>query len=211
MHVRLGDVFDDDGDIEFPDPHRLVVRGAHEPPVLVDKSDGVDGPQVLVILLHDVTAVDIKLVDFLVGAAGQEQVLLVCIRIELDTVLETGKVSRAIKRHELQRTNRNLVVWRESRNALARFRVPQLDHLVVARRKELCPVVGKGDVPDALGMAKKSAQTSSLVVAVPQFDLAIHTATQQHMATVGKESNSVDPFRMARPKVKGVSGISELA
>ena len=53
VHVRLGDVFDRDRDVEIPSTNRLVIRSRNEPPILVHKSDSVDRPQVLVVLLRD--------------------------------------------------------------------------------------------------------------------------------------------------------------
>lgn len=59
--MGFGNVFYYDGYIIVPCADSLVVRGGHEPSVLVDKGDGVDGSQVLVILLCDLTRVDIIL------------------------------------------------------------------------------------------------------------------------------------------------------
>lgn len=42
VHVRLGNVLDDDGNVIVPSADSLVVRSGQESPVLIDKSDGVD-------------------------------------------------------------------------------------------------------------------------------------------------------------------------
>ncbi len=61
MHVRLGDVLDDDRNVVVPRADRFVVRGGDKPPILVDERDSVHGPQMLVVLLHDFTGIDIIL------------------------------------------------------------------------------------------------------------------------------------------------------
>lgn len=43
MHVGLGDILDDDGNIEIPGANGLVVRRGDKAPILVDESDGIDG------------------------------------------------------------------------------------------------------------------------------------------------------------------------
>lgn len=53
MHVRLGDIFDCDRDIEIPCTNSLVVGCSNEPSVLVHESNGVDWSQVLIIFLRD--------------------------------------------------------------------------------------------------------------------------------------------------------------
>jgi len=55
VHVRLGDVFNRDGDIEIPSANSLVIRSRNEPPILIDEGNSVDRPQVLIILLRDLT------------------------------------------------------------------------------------------------------------------------------------------------------------
>lgn len=42
VHVRFGDEFDGDGDVEFPGSEGFVVRGGDEAAVFVDEGDGVD-------------------------------------------------------------------------------------------------------------------------------------------------------------------------
>lgn len=53
VHVRLGDVFNCDRDVEIPGANCLVIRSGDEPPVLIHESDSIDRPQVLIILLRD--------------------------------------------------------------------------------------------------------------------------------------------------------------
>jgi hypothetical protein len=55
VHVRLGDIFDCDRDIEVPGANSLVVGCSNEPSVLVHECNGVDWPQVLIIFLCDLT------------------------------------------------------------------------------------------------------------------------------------------------------------
>jgi hypothetical protein len=86
VHVRLGNVFDDDGDIVIPPSDRLVVRSRQESSVVVDPGDGVDGSQVLIVLLRDLLLSQIVLNDLLVLHTSQEDVLLVVVRVEFHTV-----------------------------------------------------------------------------------------------------------------------------
>jgi hypothetical protein len=86
VHVRLGNVFDDDGDIVIPPSDRLVVRSRQESSVVVDPGDGVDGSQVLIVLLRDLLLSQIVLNDLLVLHTSQEDVLLVLVRVEFHTV-----------------------------------------------------------------------------------------------------------------------------
>lgn len=53
MHVWLGDIFDDDGDVVVPSSNRLVIGRGDESSVLVHECDGVDRSQVLVVCLDD--------------------------------------------------------------------------------------------------------------------------------------------------------------
>ena len=66
VHVRLCDILDDDGNIIVPPSDRLVVRGRQEPPVVVHPGDGVDRPQMLIVLLRDLLLPQVVLrVDFI--------------------------------------------------------------------------------------------------------------------------------------------------
>lgn len=55
MHVRLGDVLDDDGDIKIPGSDGLVIGSRDEASVLVHECNRVDGSKVLVVLLSDLS------------------------------------------------------------------------------------------------------------------------------------------------------------
>lgn len=61
VHVRLGDVFDDDRDVVVPGADSFVIRSCDEPSILVDKCDRIYRTQVLVIFLSDFTTVHIIL------------------------------------------------------------------------------------------------------------------------------------------------------
>ena len=72
VHVRLGDEFDGHGDVVFPSAQGLVVRGGDEAAVFVDEGDGVDGAEVVVVLLRHFAGAGVELDDLLVGHAGEE-------------------------------------------------------------------------------------------------------------------------------------------
>ena len=61
MHVWLCNVLDHNRDVEVPSTDRLVIGSRHKSPVFIDKSDSVDRSQMLIILLSDLTAIDIIL------------------------------------------------------------------------------------------------------------------------------------------------------
>jgi len=82
VHVRLGDVFDCDGDVEVPGANSLVIGRGHKPPILVHKSDRVDRPQVLIILLRYFPRPDVVLHNLFVRHSCQEYILLVVVWVE---------------------------------------------------------------------------------------------------------------------------------
>lgn len=61
VHIGLSNVLDNDGNVVVPSSNTLVVRGSDEPSVFVDESDGVDGAEMLVVLLRDLVRVGIVL------------------------------------------------------------------------------------------------------------------------------------------------------
>ena len=61
VHVWFGDVLDNDGDIVVPSSNGFIVRGRDESTVVVDEGDGVDGSEMLVVLLDDLIGVDVVL------------------------------------------------------------------------------------------------------------------------------------------------------
>ena len=64
VHVRLGDVFDDDWNVKFPCANGLVVRGRDKAPIIVHKGDRIDRSQMLVIFLRYLTGIDVVLKSF---------------------------------------------------------------------------------------------------------------------------------------------------
>ena len=65
VHRRVRDVLDVHRDVPLPDSQTLVVRGAHEAPVVVHEGDAVDGAQVAVVLLDDVPTPSVPAEDLL--------------------------------------------------------------------------------------------------------------------------------------------------
>ena len=55
VHIRLGDVFDGDRNVEIPGPNGFVIRRGDEPPILIHEGDCVDRPQMLIVLLRDLS------------------------------------------------------------------------------------------------------------------------------------------------------------
>lgn len=69
-HVRFSDELDGDGNIQFPCPQRLVVRGSDEAAVFVDEGDGVNWAEVMVIFLSHFAGAGIVLNYLLIRHAG---------------------------------------------------------------------------------------------------------------------------------------------
>jgi len=53
VHVRFGNVFDDYWDIVVPSTYRFIVRGRNETTILIDESNSIDRPKMLIIRLND--------------------------------------------------------------------------------------------------------------------------------------------------------------
>ena len=63
MHMRLGNILDHNRDVPVPGTDCLVIRSGDETLVVVDEGDCVHRAQMLVILLRDLPAVDVILMQ----------------------------------------------------------------------------------------------------------------------------------------------------
>lgn len=61
MHIGLGNVLDHHRNIVIPNTNRFVVRSRNEPAVFVDKRDGVNRSQMLIIFLGYLSGIHIVL------------------------------------------------------------------------------------------------------------------------------------------------------
>lgn len=61
VHGRFGDVLDDDRNVVIPHTHSFVVRSGDESSIVVDKVDGVDRSQMLVVFLGDFSGIHVVL------------------------------------------------------------------------------------------------------------------------------------------------------
>jgi hypothetical protein len=103
MHVRFCNVLDDNGDVKVPCTDCLVIRSSNKSTIFINKSDSVDGTQMLVVLLGNLASVNVILKtlsakvyyaqrirsylnNLLVGHSSQEYMLLVLIWMELDDI-----------------------------------------------------------------------------------------------------------------------------
>jgi len=84
VHRWLADILDGDWDVVIPDQHLLVVGGGHDSAIVVNEKDGVDGAEVVVVLLNDIAFPDVILDNFLVRTPHENDVGI--LRIELDAV-----------------------------------------------------------------------------------------------------------------------------
>jgi hypothetical protein len=177
VHCWLCDVLDDDWNIEIPSSNALVIRSRHKavevlagrfestrrnaPFALINKSNGVDRSEMLIVFLSDIARVGIPLNDLLVVHASQKDVALGWIRVELDAIGQ--------------------LLIRESLQTLARFRVPKLHLSIEAGRDKALAVVRKGNVSNGLGVAHESSKAFSIVVDVPQLSEGASVKVDQQM------------------------------
>ena len=138
VHVRLRDELDRHGDAVLPRAQALVVRGGDEAARVVDEGDGVDGTQVVVVLLRHLPRARVELHDLLVRHARQELVPVFGGRVEGDAV---RRLARG-----------------EARDALPLLRVPELHLTVEGGGEEGRAVGGEGAVGDGLAVACVGAQ-----------------------------------------------------
>lgn len=61
MHVRLCNILDDNRNIKVPCSNGLVVGSRNKSSVVINKGNGIDGAQMLVILLGNLPGIDIVL------------------------------------------------------------------------------------------------------------------------------------------------------
>ncbi len=61
MHVWLSDVLDNDRDVKVPCAYRFIIRSRDESSVLVDEGDSIDGAEMLIVFLGNVTRIHIIL------------------------------------------------------------------------------------------------------------------------------------------------------
>lgn len=144
MHVRFGDILDNDWNVVVPSTNRFVVGRSQESTVLIDESDSVDSAKMLVVCLYNLSCTSIVLPvsgvkgqtyldDLLICHTGQPDILLISIRVERDDI-------------------RSLPV-RECLDTLSGFCVPHFDISVVGCRKEFIAFIVEGDIFDSLGVA----------------------------------------------------------
>lgn len=137
-HVWFGDEFDGYGDAVFPGAEGFVVGGGDEAAVVVDKGDGVDGCQVVVVFLDQFAGAGVELHDLLVGHTGQELVRVFGAGVEAD---DMGGLACA-----------------ETSETFAVFGVPELDLAVVGGCEEGGAAGVEVGVRDGLGVAGEGAQ-----------------------------------------------------
>jgi len=61
VHVRFGNVFDDYWDIVIPSTYGFIVGGGYETTILIDESNSIDRPKMLIIGLDDLVRSQIVL------------------------------------------------------------------------------------------------------------------------------------------------------
>ncbi len=181
VHVRLGDELDGDGDVVLPRAQGLVVRGGDEAAVGVDEGDGVDGAEVVVVLLRERAGAGVELDDLLVRHAREELVRVRGGWVEANDVRDLARA--------------------EAGGAFAVFGVPQLHLPVVGGGEEVAAGGVEGGVADGFAVARVGAQQVALVVDVPELDFAVGRGGEEEVAGVGEEAQGGDGFGVRFPGV----------
>ena len=204
-HVRLGDELDGHGDPVLPRAQGLVVGGRDEAAGGVAEGEGVDGAEVMVVLLHEgaggggggvlfgggaaegSAGAGVELDDLLVGHAGEELV-----------------AERVVGRVEADDVRR--LAGRVPAQTGACLGVPQLHLPVVRGGEEAGAVAVERDVVDGLGVARVRAQEFALVVHVEQEDFGVRRGRQQQVARVRHEAHLRHRLRVRFPRVDQLLG-----
>jgi len=181
LHVGLADVLCHHGDTELPKENLLIISCGNESPSSFDESDGVDGALVFLVLLRDLTRVRIELVNLLVGAPSQENVLFIVLRVKLYA--------------------KRSLFGGETPDDLAALGVPELDDPVEAGAEEPAAVVAEAHVAHRLGMAHVRAEALAVGQYVPNLDGAVVAGGEEQVAVLGEELDALHAFVVAHPGV----------
>ena len=130
VHRWIRNVLDLNRNTKFPDPQALVVTRCHKPTPFVHKSNGIDGLQMIIIDLHILSCVQIKLIDFVIGAARHKNILFVVVWMEL--------------------SHKEKLVLVDGPHHLSRLCVPQMNIAIVTRTEKLPAVIAEEDIAYAL-------------------------------------------------------------
>jgi len=150
VHIRLGDVFDCDRDVEIPGANCLVIGRGNKPPILVYESDCVDRPQMLVILLRYFTRPDVVLHNLFVRHARHKNILLIVIGVEPNHIRYLS-VAKAVE-------------------TLTGLGIPEFHLPVISAGQELAAVVRERKVFDGLYVSMKRPHAVPVSVNVPQLE-----------------------------------------
>ena len=92
MHGRVANVLDGDTNIPFPNENLLVITGGdHFRSIVFDKQNGVDGRQMMIVLLGDFRRRSIVCDNLVVAAANDKEVVVVGIKLHNERHLTVGK------------------------------------------------------------------------------------------------------------------------
>lgn len=171
MEVGLSNFFDLHWYAVFPHPQGFVVRGGDESSAFIDEFNRIDGPQVIVVFLYCVARPYVPLVHPIVGAAGEEVVLVALLGMVLDTVYHFP--------------------IREPLDALARLRVPEFDGPVKRCAKELAAVIVELDIPYTPRVAVERPKATPFVVEIVQLDRSIEIGRNEDVAVAWEEADGI--------------------
>mmetsp|Transcript_24192 Transcript_24192/g.71041 ORF Transcript_24192/g.71041 Transcript_24192/m.71041 type:complete len:225 (-) Transcript_24192:1073-1747(-) len=131
MHGWIGDILHGYGDAPLPDQDLLVIGSGDKTLAVVADEHRVHRLDVVIVLLHRLSSLDVPLPDSVVARRHEELILLY--RMELDLIRHFSVAER--------------------RDALASLRVP-VPHVPIERsRDEVTAIVGKVHISHALRMA----------------------------------------------------------
>mmetsp|Transcript_8378 Transcript_8378/g.19291 ORF Transcript_8378/g.19291 Transcript_8378/m.19291 type:complete len:208 (-) Transcript_8378:695-1318(-) len=184
VHIGLRNVLHRHGDTKLPDHHLLIVTGGHEPPIVVNKRHSIHGPQMLIVLLNNVTTSNVPLHTLFVVLSDQENIVVD--RPELDTVRDLS--------------------CRPRPGALPSLCIPESTQAIKTDAQELTSIITELNILDSLVVTHIRAHALSCIVHIPDFDFCIHGRRQEQMPILGKEPNGRYPLGMTAPGVDKLLG-----
>mmetsp|Transcript_4121 Transcript_4121/g.9889 ORF Transcript_4121/g.9889 Transcript_4121/m.9889 type:complete len:257 (+) Transcript_4121:393-1163(+) len=183
VHVGLRYVFYRYRNTKFPHQHFFIVTRRHKTTTLVEEGDAINALQMLVVLLHLLTAAHVPLQHCVLVRTSKQRIGVG--RVKTNTVRRVTSI--------------------EARRARARLRVPQLHATIVASGSEVLAAVGrKLDRAHALVVTEVRSHTRSrnavLAVHAEQLARSIHRSRQQQMTINRKKSNLRNGTRVSRQR-----------
>ena len=189
MHGGIANVLDGNANVPFPDQDFLVVAARyHFGAIVFDKKNGVDGPQVVIVLLRNFRRGGVVRDNLVVAAANDKEIVVVGIKLDHVRDFAVGK--------GLQHFSRG--------------RVPQAQIAIKRGRHELAAVVVELHVADGRRVPRVRAhqfRRFGRAAHGPHLALTVESGRQQQVTRDGRETDPVHAFgRRPRQAVHALFG-----